>query len=52
MLTMACTIGYEGVAIGSDPDIEHIEDITATAAHAQPAQPIPAASTQIGRAHV
>ncbi len=45
MITMACTISYEGVAIGSDPDIEHIEDMTATAERAQPSLPIEVVST-------
>jgi hypothetical protein len=40
MITMACTISYEGVAIGSDPDIEKIEDMTATAEYAQPSIPV------------
>lgn len=31
LVTMACTIGYEGVAIGSDPEVDFIEDQTATA---------------------
>ncbi len=39
LLSMACTISYEGVSFGSDPEIEHIEDITATAEHALPAIP-------------
>lgn len=33
-ITMACTISYEGVNFGSDPDVEFIEDQTATAASA------------------
>lgn len=33
-LTLACTISYEGINFGSDPDIEFIEDQTATAASA------------------
>lgn len=41
MVTMACTISYEGVAIGSDPDIEKIEDMTATAENAQWSLPVP-----------
>lgn len=45
MITMACTIGYEGVAIGSDPDIEKIEDLTATAESAPRSQPAQAVST-------
>jgi hypothetical protein len=47
MLTMACTIGYEGVSIGSDPEIERIEDMTATAQYAQPARPLEAVSTPV-----
>lgn len=31
LISMACSIGYEGVNFGSDPDIEKIEDLTATA---------------------
>lgn len=31
ILMMACTISYEGVAIGDDPDVSKIEDQTATA---------------------
>lgn len=31
MISMACSFGYEGVNFGSDPDIEKIEDLTATA---------------------
>lgn len=34
VLIMACSFGYEGVNWGSDPDVEHIEDLTATAASA------------------
>jgi hypothetical protein len=41
MVTMACTSSYEGVAIGSDPDIEMIEDQTATAENAQRMLPVP-----------
>jgi hypothetical protein len=47
MLTMACTIGYEGVSIGSDPEIEKIEDMTATAQYAQPARPLEVVSTPV-----
>jgi hypothetical protein len=36
---MACTIGYEGVAFGSDPEVEKIEDLTATAENAQSTMP-------------
>lgn len=32
---MACSFGYEGVAIGSDPEVEFVEDQTATAESAQ-----------------
>jgi hypothetical protein len=39
LMTMACTIGYEGVSIGSDPDIDKIEDLTATAQHSRPSLP-------------
>ncbi len=39
LFTMACTISYEGINFGSDPDIEFIEDQTATAEHVL--QPIP-----------
>ena len=46
-ITLACSIGYEGIAIGSDPDIEHMEDMTATAEKALPAVPVQAASTPI-----
>lgn len=42
---MACTISYEGVAIGDDPDINKIEDMTATAEMSQPSLPIQAEST-------
>jgi hypothetical protein len=45
LTSLACTIGYEGVSIGSDPDIEFIEDQTATAASAQTALPQQAAAT-------
>ena len=45
LITMACTISYEGINFGSDPDIEKIEDQTATAEYALPAVPQPAAST-------
>jgi hypothetical protein len=45
MITMACTISYEGIAIGSDPEIEKMEDMTATAENAQPLLPIQAVST-------
>jgi hypothetical protein len=45
MITMACTIGYEGVAIGSDPEIEKIEDMTATAEKALPSIPEQAVAT-------
>ncbi len=31
MVTLACTISYEGINFGSDEDIEKIEDLTATA---------------------
>lgn len=34
ILTLACTIGYEGVSIGDDPEVSFIEDQTATAASA------------------
>jgi len=34
-LMLACSFGYEGVNFGSDPDIEHIEDLTATAGSAE-----------------
>jgi hypothetical protein len=45
IITMACTIGYEGVAIGSDPDIEKMEDLTATALHIERSLPMQAVST-------
>lgn len=45
MFAMACTISYEGVVFGSDPDVEKIEDMTATAEHAQPPLPVQAVST-------
>lgn len=45
VLAMACSFGYEGVNFGSDPDIEKIEDMTATAEGAQSSLPIPVAST-------
>lgn len=32
IVSMACSFGYEGVNFGSDEEIEHIEDLTATAA--------------------
>jgi hypothetical protein len=44
---MACTIGYEGVSIGSDPEIEFIEDQTATAASAAVLVQEPVASTPV-----
>jgi hypothetical protein len=47
MLTMACAIGYEGVSIGSDPDIEKIEDLTATAQNSQPVRALEAVSTPV-----
>jgi hypothetical protein len=45
MMNLACTISYEGVAIGSDPDIERIEDMTATAEGAYHSPPQAAAVT-------
>jgi hypothetical protein len=48
LITMACTISYEGINFGSDPEVEKIEDMTATAERALPAVPavpLPAAST-------
>ena len=39
LVTLACTISYEGVNFGSDPDIDFIEDQTATAAAAHATQP-------------
>lgn len=45
MITMACTISYEGINFGSDPDVEMIEDMTATAEYSGPSLPIVAAST-------
>lgn len=44
-ITMACTISYEGINFGSDPDIEKIEDMTATAEHGQSSPPIVPVST-------
>lgn len=44
LLTLACTIGYEGVSLGSDPDIDHIYELTETAS-AQLAAPITAGYT-------
>lgn len=45
MITMACSIGYEGINFGGDPDIEKIEDMTATAEHGQSSLPVPEVST-------
>lgn len=45
LVTMACAIGYEGITIGDDPDIEKIEDLTATAENAQLSNPDQAVST-------
>lgn len=45
VLAMACSFGYEGVNFGSDPDVEKIEDLTATAEGAQLLQPMPEIST-------
>jgi hypothetical protein len=45
-VVMACSFGYEGVAIGSDPDIELLEDQTATAESAQNNPNQKAATTQ------
>lgn len=36
LLTMACAIGYEGLQIGDDPEIDKILDLTATTENAQP----------------
>lgn len=41
LFTLACTIGYEGVSIGDDPDIDHIYELTETAS-AQQSAPITA----------
>jgi len=45
MVSMACTISYEGINFGSDPDIEKIEDLTATAENAQSLLAMPEIST-------
>jgi len=45
MITMACTISYEGIAIGDNPEIEKMEDLTATAEGWQPSIPEQAVST-------
>lgn len=45
LTSLACTISYEGVAIGSDPDIDKIEDMTATAEKALFVAPEQAPST-------
>ena len=45
LTTIACTFGYEGVNFGSDPEVEFIEDQTATAGAAQSAAALKAAST-------
>ncbi len=45
LITMACSIGYEGVAIGDDPEIERIEDLTSTIENAQPSIPEQTLST-------
>jgi len=42
---IACTISYEGVNFGSDPEVDFIEDQTATAGAAQSAAAPQAAST-------
>jgi len=31
VFTLACSIGYEGLVIGSDPDVDHIYEMTETA---------------------
>lgn len=45
MITMACTISYEGINFGSDPDVEKIEDMTSTAEYSRPSQPMGAEAT-------
>ena len=45
-VVMACSFGYEGVVFGSDPEVEFVEDQTATAESAQNNPPQKAAATQ------
>ena len=40
LFTLACTIGYEGIGIGDDPDIDHIYELTETAAARNPNDPL------------
>lgn len=46
ILTIACSFGYDGINFGSDPDIERIEDQTATAQAAQSEEPMTAGDDQ------
>lgn len=45
ILSIACSIGYEGLVIGDDPEISLLEDQTATAASAQSSAPAGEAAT-------
>jgi hypothetical protein len=46
-ITMACAISYEGINFGSDPDVEFVEDQTATAASAQTSVPQASLTTPV-----